>query len=101
MHFGCFILLWGCTENLESSIISPDTSFLCPKSMEEELEVGPVTMKYVTWNDTNFSEPVEYTRSHEPGNFPVGVTWVNYTFVDMNDNTVSCTFSITVVQGKG
>ena len=73
----------------------------CPHSFETIVELG-LPGKRVSW-----SEPYYYRlatnveRSHERGDeFPVGVTWVNYTFEDQYDNVATCNFSITVLEGK-
>ena len=79
--------------------------FQCPHSVETITELG-MSGKNVTWE-----EPANLTvsdllslhvkGSHSPGGeFPVGVTWVNYTILDTEGHKIACNFSITVLTGE-
>ena len=81
----------------------PETTIRCPHSFETIVELG-VPVKSVTWPEQPYIADglASYImRSHSPGaEFPVGVTWVNYTFEDEYNNVAHCNFSITVLEGK-
>ena len=80
-----------------------ETRIWCPHSFETFIELG-MAVKSVTWSEPqylsrNLASHIE--RSHSPGaEFPVGVTWVNYTFEDQYDNSHTCNFSVTLLEGK-
>ena len=97
----CFILL-HCKEAEEEGSM-PETTIRCPHSFETIVELG-VPVKSVTWPEQPYIADglASYImRSHSPGaEFPVGVTWVNYTFEDDYNNEAHCNFSITVLEGK-
>ena len=65
-----------------------------------------MTGKNVTWVEpgnltVSESSYLNVKGSHFPGTeFPVGVTWVNYTLVDSKKRSLVCNFSITVLAGK-
>ena len=80
-------------------------AFQCPHSFETITELG-LSGKNVTWEDpanaTVLGSWYQHVKlSHSPGTeFPVGVTWVNYTLVDSKNHRIACNFSITVLAGK-
>ena len=79
-----------------------NTTIRCPHSFETIIELG-MSSKSVTWSGPRYlssglSSHIE--RSHSPGaEFPVDVTWVNYTFADQFNNVATCNFSITLLKG--
>ena len=78
-----------------------ETTIRCPHSFETIVELG-LPGKSVSWSDPYYYRLASHVeRSHSRGaEFPVGVTWVNYTFEDQYNNVATCNFSITVLEGK-
>ena len=84
---------------------SKTIAFQCPHSFETITELG-MSGKNVTWEEpanltVSDSLYLHVKGSHSPGTeFPVGVTWVNYTMVDSKNHRIACNFSVTVLAGK-
>ena len=99
--FSPFILLDFKEAREEGSIL--DTTIICPHSFETLIEKG-LAGKTVNWTEPPYLADglaSHIVRSHSPGaEFPVGETWVNYTFEDGYNHVTTCNFSITVLEGK-
>ena len=105
LYFWYFISLYFAIDPSEAKEegTEDETIIRCPHSFETIVELGSPS-KRVTWPEPGYLSSGLATyieKSHSPGaEFPVGVTWVNYTFEDQFNNVATCNFSITVLEGK-
>ncbi|XP_072042252.1 hyalin-like [Amphiura filiformis] len=79
----------------------PPVIFQCPSDIER-IATSHTAGTIVTWSEptaTDYSN-YTYTQTHTPGSmFPIGVTRVNYAFIDgsVTNNRAECVFTITIV----
>ena len=105
LYFWHFIYLYFAIDPLEAKEegTEDETIIRCPHSFETIVELG-LPSKRVTWSEPRYLSSGLATyieKSHSQGEeFPVGVTWVNYTFEDQLNNVATCNFSITVLEGN-
>ena len=83
---------------------TPPTIIGCPNDIHIKSEIGSLAIPvYWSWpSATDDSERVMLIHAtHSPGeSFPVGITFVEYTFVDDFYNMAFCNFSVIVVEGN-
>ena len=65
------------------------------------LNVGGTNIQFTECTATDNSGIVSLTsRSHRPNQrFPTGTTRVEYVFADSSDNSVTCGFTVTIIEG--
>ncbi|MBK9013380.1 MAG: HYR domain-containing protein [Saprospiraceae bacterium] len=82
--------------NCTGDIVGP-TFTGCPSNQTIQ-RLGPITI--ATWTPPTPNDnckPITLTATHVPGQgFPVGATTVTYTAMDGNNNSSTCTFTVTV-----
>ena len=81
---------------------TPPEIYGCPSNMYATVELG-TTSKPFTWTEPTGTDPsgtLTTLRSHQPGEeLPVGITFVQYDFIDSQNNEAKCNFSITLETG--
>lgn len=76
----------------------------CPPDVSSVIEIGTgpttVSLPIPTVSDNSLMEPTLVTQSPSGNIFGVGVTPVTFTYQDLAGNVNSCTFTVTVTEGK-
>lgn len=83
---------------------TPPFVFGCPDDILRIIERGEATFLAISWNPPFANDPnppVTTSSTHDPGDdFFIGSTPVVYTFRDLYENAVNCTFVVDIVESK-